>query len=96
MGGRPGLMNVFSRIPLDLAEHTVPRGHLFLIRERCKGCRMCVEFCPRQVLEESAEINAKGYHIPQIAEGRVSECVHCQFCTLICPEFAIYSLEVAA
>jgi 2-oxoglutarate ferredoxin oxidoreductase subunit delta len=89
-------MKVFSRVPLDLAQQRIPHGHLFIIPERCKGCKLCVNFCPRHVLEESLETNAKGYHIPRIAEGHDSDCVHCQFCTLICPEFAIFSLEVAA
>lgn len=89
-------MEVFSRIPLDLAKHRIPRGRLLLIPERCKGCRMCVHFCPRQILEESPDINAKGYHLPWIIEGREADCVHCMFCTLVCPEFAIYSLEATA
>jgi 2-oxoglutarate ferredoxin oxidoreductase subunit delta len=87
-------VRVFSRIPLDLSEQRVARGRVFLIPERCKGCKMCVQFCPKRVLEESPETNAKGYHIPRLADGQADSCVHCGFCALVCPEFAIYSLEV--
>lgn len=87
-------MKAFSRVPLDLANQRIPRGRIFLIPERCKGYRMCVQFCPRQVLEESPEINTKGYQLPRIADGREAQCIHCEFCMLICPEFAIYTLEV--
>jgi 2-oxoglutarate ferredoxin oxidoreductase subunit delta len=48
-----------------------------------------VEYCPRKVLEVSVEFNAKGYHPPRVA--RPERCVHCGFCKMICPEFAIWS-----
>ena len=63
------------------------RGRFELIKDRCKGCRFCIEFCPRQVLEESKEFNSKGYHPVYAASS--DECVDCGLCELICPEFAI-------
>ena len=86
-------MKVFARTPLDLQIATVPSGLVYLIPERCKGCLMCIEFCPADVLQESEEINAKGYHYPEIAPGKEDACVHCEFCTLVCPEFAIFTLS---
>ncbi len=86
-------MQVFSRTPLDLAQALIPRGQIYLIPERCKGCGMCIHFCPRQVLMESQRTNAKGYHLPEITPGKEDACVHCEFCTMICPEFAIYTTE---
>ncbi len=74
----------------------VPRGQVYIILNRCKGCKMCIEFCPQEVLQVSADLNEKGYHYPQIASGKENACVHCEFCTMICPEFAIYTLEVEA
>lgn len=85
-------MKVYSRRPLDLALVSVPRGRVYLIPERCKGCEMCIRFCPRQVLKTSPQTNAKGYHLPEIVPGNETSCVHCEFCTLICPEFAIFTL----
>lgn len=86
-------MKVFARTPLNLEKVKVPRGRVYIIPERCKGCKICIEFCPREVLVESRQINAKGYHYPQIAPGKEEACVQCDFCTLICPEFAIFTLE---
>jgi NAD-dependent dihydropyrimidine dehydrogenase PreA subunit len=40
-------------------------------------------------------MNSKGYHYPVVAPGKEDACVHCGFCSLICPEFAIYTEEVA-
>jgi 2-oxoglutarate ferredoxin oxidoreductase subunit delta len=87
-------MKVFARTPLDLAEKSVPRGQVYIIPNRCKGCNLCIHFCPCHVLQESVDINAKGYHYPELISAKEAACVHCDFCTLICPEFAIYTLEV--
>jgi 2-oxoglutarate ferredoxin oxidoreductase subunit delta len=89
-------MKVFARTPIDLAEQRIPCGQVFLIPERCKGCKLCIAFCPQKVLQESSEINSKGYHPPEVAPGKNGACVHCEFCTMVCPEFAIFTLEVPA
>lgn len=83
-----------GRRPVDLDSARVVRGQVYIIPGRCKGCGYCIEFCPHQVLEESEGINAKGYHYAVVAEGRGAECIHCQFCNLVCPEMAIYTEEV--
>ncbi len=85
-------MKVYARTPLDLARVVVPRGCVYLIPERCKGCELCVRFCPQKVLAVSSAKNAKGYSYPEVAPGKEDACVHCEFCSLVCPEFAIYTL----
>lgn len=82
------------RIPLDLDEASRREGQVFVVRERCKGCSFCVEFCPLEVLELSDEFNHKGYHPPRVAPSKAHACVACGFCTLVCPEYAIFSLPV--
>jgi len=47
----------------------------------CKGCGICVAFCPAKVLELGTD--GKAY----VARG--DECVNCGFCELHCPDFAI-------
>jgi 2-oxoglutarate ferredoxin oxidoreductase subunit delta len=79
------------RKPLDADEFDAPKGKVYVIEERCKGCNFCIEFCPKKVLEESERFNSKGYHPPEVANP--DECVDCQLCELICPEFAIYVLD---
>ena len=85
-------MRVFARTPLDISKVIVPRGQVHLIPERCKGCEICVQFCPQDVLCISEERNQKGYRIPMVIPGKETECVNCEFCTLVCPEFAIFTL----
>jgi len=46
---------------------------------------------PKGVLVLSDEFNIKGYHPPvPVKEG---ECVNCDLCETICPEFAIFCLR---
>lgn len=89
-------MQVFARTPINLATIQIPHGQVYVIPERCKGCEICVEFCPEGVLRVSSHVNGKGYHVPEVVPGKENTCVHCQFCTMICPEFAIFTLEAQA
>jgi len=85
-------MKFIGRGLIDLEAERSSVGKVFLIAERCKGCNLCVEFCPKGVLIESNEYNKKGYHPPALIEiAGEKECVGCGYCTLICPEFAIYT-----
>ncbi|NIS82850.1 MAG: 4Fe-4S dicluster domain-containing protein [Anaerolineales bacterium] len=88
-------MRVFARTPLDLEQVTIPQGIVYLIPERCKGCRICIDLCPQQVLQVSSGTNTKGYHYPEIAPGKENSCVYCDFCTMVCPEFAIFTQEAS-
>lgn len=76
------------RKPLDWEENLTPSANVYIIENRCKGCGLCVEFCPRNVLKISDAFNRKGYHPPFVAEPLA--CVGCHFCEEVCPEFAIY------
>lgn len=87
-------MKVFSRTPLDIEQVSTPEGQVYIIKTRCKGCRLCIEFCPKDVLRESDLTNEKGYHYPEVILCETNRCVNCEFCTLICPEFAIYTLPI--
>jgi 2-oxoglutarate ferredoxin oxidoreductase subunit delta len=53
----------------------------------CKGCNICIEFCPLIVFERSDKLNRKGYYVPVVA--REEDCNYCSICDLLCPEFAI-------
>ena len=83
----------FWRVPFDSEEIQVTRGIVHILEDRCKGCGYCIEYCPRDVLAFSSRFNAKGYHPPAVE--RPDECVNCHYFEIICPEFAIYSVEAS-
>jgi 2-oxoglutarate ferredoxin oxidoreductase subunit delta len=67
-------------------------GLVFIRKAHCKGCELCIEFCPKSVLVRSKGFNAKGYHYPMVANG---ECINCRLCVTVCPEYAIFSVAAA-
>jgi 2-oxoglutarate ferredoxin oxidoreductase subunit delta len=77
--------------PLDKEKMEHPRAEIHLLKDQCKGCGYCIEYCPRQVLEESDEINARGIRPPKVVDSE--KCIMCGFCTSICPDFAIFVEE---
>ena len=55
--------------------------------ERCKGCGLCVAFCPKEALALGSRLNLKGYYPPEMADN--SQCTGCGFCAMMCPDLAI-------
>ena len=53
----------------------------------CKGCKMCIERCPVNALEESDKLNKRGVRPPRLKKE--NECNNCRLCELICPDLAI-------
>jgi 2-oxoglutarate ferredoxin oxidoreductase subunit delta len=64
----------------------MPRGRVTLFPNWCKGCNLCVEFCPTQVLEQSED----GY----VTVAHSERCTACRWCELHCPDFAIFVQEL--
>ena len=63
----------------------MPKLH---VEERyCKGCGICIEFCPVKILKKSKQMNSRGYFPPESSE--MEKCKKCGMCSLLCPDFAI-------
>ena len=63
------------------------RCEVFVNQEFCKGCGICVHFCPRKAIRLSEEFNTKGVNVPVPAD--MEKCTGCRTCELYCPDFAI-------
>jgi 2-oxoglutarate ferredoxin oxidoreductase subunit delta len=59
---------------------------LIINREWCKGCGICVNFCPKNVLELRSEDKA--------IVARPEDCICCKLCKIRCPDLAIELFEV--
>ena len=57
----------------------------------CKGCGLCVYYCPQEVLGLSDRRNAKGYNVAEVVEP--DNCVSCRLCEMSCPDLAIFVSE---
>ena len=55
--------------------------------ETCKGCGLCIAFCPKKILTVSTLINNKGYSPTKVAV--MEDCIGCKSCALFCPDGAI-------
>jgi 2-oxoglutarate ferredoxin oxidoreductase subunit delta len=62
------------------------RGSITIDQERCKGCCLCIEYCPKATIVLSDQLNMKGYFAAAFVNG---ECTGCATCAVMCPEVAI-------
>jgi len=66
--------------------HT-PTRTITIDSDACKGCHLCIDQCPREVLAVSENRNTRGYLMPVAV--RIDDCVACMMCEMICPDLAI-------
>ena len=54
----------------------------------CKGCGLCVNACPKHIIEIKKDtINKKGHSPAGITDQ--SQCIACAFCATMCPDCVI-------
>ncbi len=62
------------------------KGDIIIDIEKCKGCQVCLDACPKDVLSVSRTVNAKGY---QYIVKVNSDCTGCANCAIVCPDAVI-------
>jgi len=54
---------------------------IYINYDWCKGCGVCIAFCPKEVFDASA--------LEQPVPTRIEGCTQCMICVHGCPDFAI-------
>lgn len=67
------------------------RGMVIINEDRCKGCGLCVNVCPVEILQLAEDrYNVKGHNPVEVTDPE--ECTGCAMCAAICPDvvFTVY------
>jgi len=67
-----------------MSDVAVTKGTLVIDVDRCKGCELCVDACPVDVLSMTViERNSMGFQYPLLSDG----CIACRACAKVCPDY---------
>lgn len=61
---------------------------VYIDKELCKSCKICMSICPKGVFEMTNNVNKKGYNY--VAAVKEAECIGCRQCENNCPDFVIH------
>jgi 2-oxoglutarate ferredoxin oxidoreductase subunit delta len=63
------------------------KGKIVINQQICKGCELCISFCPKKLITLADKLNQIGYVPASFKDD--GECIACSSCALVCPEVAI-------
>ena len=63
-------------------------GAVVITEDRCKGCALCVDACPKDVLAlAERKVNVHGYSYVEAIKA--DDCIGCASCGIVCPDGCI-------
>ncbi len=62
-------------------------GAIVVRTDRCKGCELCIEACPKGVVALAGKVNVHGY--PYVEAANQNACIGCASCATVCPDGCI-------
>lgn len=65
----------------DVRAGEIDNEKLVIKPDWCKGCGICVAFCPTKTLALEND---------KVKIVDINKCIHCGMCELRCPDYAIY------
>ena len=57
--------------------------------DKCKGCGLCIDACPKKIIVLTERLNTKGYHPAGVPEENMDKCIGCAACARMCPDVVI-------
>ena len=60
---------------------------IIINQDKCKGCFLCVSFCPKGLIKRSGKLNKRG--LSYVEFDIRGECIGCRQCAVICPDCCI-------
>ena len=65
---------------------------LTIAADRCKGCDLCVDACPKNLLVlSSTAMNSRGFRPVELTDEEA--CNSCAICAMMCPDLVFTSVE---
>lgn len=75
-------------VKINKGEKNMAKGKVTFDEALCKGCELCVDACPKNIIAlDKIKINQKGYNPAGVVN--VEECIGCTNCALMCPDQVI-------
>jgi len=74
-------------VELNIKKGGEDMAKIIVDEERCKGCGLCRDTCPKKIIVMAEHFNKKGYHPANQINSEL--CTGCAFCALTCPDVAI-------
>ena len=56
-------------------------------QQRCKGCLLCISFCPAGSISIDKDLNKRGVKPARFVHK--DKCIGCAACALVCPDCCI-------
>jgi 2-oxoglutarate ferredoxin oxidoreductase subunit delta len=66
---------------------SIQKGRVEISSEYCKGCGICFDACPKNLLSASNVLAYTGLPLTKFKDS--GECIACKRCAIVCPESAI-------
>lgn len=63
-------------------------SYIVIDKNRCKGCYLCVDECPKKLLKAGEAVNSLGVKLVEFNDPH-HECLGCAKCAKRCPDMAI-------
>ncbi|MFH1457688.1 MAG: 4Fe-4S dicluster domain-containing protein [Candidatus Omnitrophota bacterium] len=56
-------------------------------QDKCKGCLLCIKFCPKGSLSLDNKLNRWG--VKPVKSQKSKACIGCSICAIVCPDCCI-------